>query len=164
LLRHKYKLNDARAVVGAFAVCVAPMKVIAYAEPNDTNENRQNFHCWVEAEGFVFDFMSFLYPALARESLGVECPAYMFQKQASRAAESISALEAPGDFYFQEASALRSSTLDATLAVPAVRDILDILVGWYKPPPKAMEIIGVAAGGNVVKPVLLQSSILSGAW
>ena len=65
LLRSRYKMADARAVVGAFSICVAPSKVISFAGHQGTAENRQNFHCWVEAAGSVFDFSSFLYPALA---------------------------------------------------------------------------------------------------
>ncbi len=63
LLRRKYKINDARVVVGAFGVCVSQSKVIAFAGHQGTSNNRENFHCWVEADSFIFDFSSFLYPA-----------------------------------------------------------------------------------------------------
>jgi hypothetical protein len=121
LLRSHYKMADARAVVGAFSVCVAPSKVIAFAGHQETSDNRQNFHCWVEAAGSVFDFSSFLYPALASEYLGASCKSLMFQKKLAQVRESIDALQNPGDFYLSEDRALRRMTIDATMSVPAMQ-------------------------------------------
>ena len=164
LLRARYKINDARAVVGNFSVCVAPTKVIAFAGLQQIADNRQNFHCWVEAAGFVFDFSSFLYPVLARENLGVACQPLMFQKQASQIAESFHALQKPGDFYLLEDRALREETIESTLRVPAVEDVLEILAEWYQPPPKKMPIIGLAKGNRNPEPVAIHNAVLTGAW
>lgn len=164
LLRQRYKIEDARAVVGAFSVCIAPSKVMAFAGHDGTTNNRQNFHCWVEAGGFVFDFSSFLYPVLARQYLAAECSSFMFQKHASKVAESIHSLQKPGDFYFLEDRSLQEETINATLSVPAVQDILDILVEWYQPPPKKMQIIGMAKGNRNPDPVSVYNAVLHGAW
>ena len=164
LLRTRYKMTDARAVVGAFWVCIAPTKVIAFAGHQGTTDNRQNFHCWVGAAGFLFDFSSFLYPVLARQYLGAACPPLMLQKHALQVSESRHALEKPGDFHLLEDRALREITIDATLSVPATGDILQILEEWYQPPPKKMDIIHVADGNGNAKPVSIHNSILRGAW
>ena len=164
LLRTRYKMTDARSVVGAFSVCIAPTKVIAFAGHQGTTDNRQNFHCWVEASGRIFDFSSFLYPVLSREYLGVVSKPLMFQKPAAQVAQSIDALQKPGDFYFLEDRALRKKTIDATLSVPATQDILEIIEQWYMPPPKKMQIIGMADGKGNTKPVSIHNSVLVGAW
>ena len=164
LLRRKYKINDARAVVGSFGICVSQSKVIAFAGHQGTFNNRENFHCWVEARGFVFDFSSFLYPELASHYLGIKCQPLMFQKHASQVSDSINSLQNVGDFYFLEDRSLKESTIDATLAVPAVADLLEILVEWYKPPPKKMEIIQVANKSGNGKSVSIHNSVLCGAW
>lgn len=164
LLRTKYGLADARAVVGAFYVCVTPGNVIAFAGHQGTTDNRQNFHCWVEAAGSLFDFSSFLYPVLARAHLTTSCPSLMFQKRASQAVASPSDLQKPSDFITQEDQGLRQQTLDATLSFPAMGDILEILEGWYQPPPRKMQTIGLSDGKGVVKPVSMHDSVLLGAW
>ena len=164
LLRSRYKMTGARAVVGAFSVCVAPSKVIAFAGHQGTTDNRQNFHCWVEVAGWIFDFSSFLYPMLARNYIGAFCKPLMFQKQAAQMAQSTDALKNPGTFYFLEDHSLREKTIDATLSVPAMQDILQILEEWYQPPPKKMQIIGVADAKGNAKPVSIHNSVLAGAW
>ena len=164
LLRQKYRLNDARAVVGAFSVCVAPTKVIAFAGHQGTTDNRQNFHCWVEAAGWIFDFSSFLYPTLARDHLGATCKPLMFQKHVAQVSQTSNALQKPGSFYFLEDRSLREKTIDSTLSVPAMQDILQILVEWYQPPPKVMQVIGIADGNGNTKPASIHNSVLVGAW
>ena len=164
LLRTRYKMTDARTVVGAFSICIAPTKVIAFAGHQGTTDNRQNFHCWVEASGRIFDFSSFLYPALGRDYLGTLCKPLMFQKQTAQVAQSIDALQKPGDFYFLEDRSLREKTIDATLRVPATQDFLQILEDWYQPPPKKMQVIGIADGKGNTKPVSIHRSVLVGAW
>jgi Protein of unknown function (DUF2026) len=146
LLRARYKMTDARTVVGAFSVCIAHTKVIAFAGHQGTTDNRQNFHCWVKASGMIFDFSSFLYPTLGRDYLGVLCKPLMFQKQAAQVTQSTDALQKPGDFYLLEDRSLREKTIESTLSVPAMQDILQILEDWYQPPPKKRHIIGMADG------------------
>jgi hypothetical protein len=164
LLREKYKISDARAVVGSFGVCVSKSNVIAFAGHQGTADNRENFHCWVEAAGFIFDFSSFLYPNFARQYLGAACRSLMFQKHASQVSNSIDALQEPGDFHFREDRALKETTIDTTLRVPAVVDLLDILVKWYQPPPKKMQIIGIAKGDRKPEPVSIHNAVITGAW
>ncbi len=164
LLRTKYRINDARAVVGAFSICVAPSKVIAFAGHQGTADNRQNFHCWVEAAGWIFDFSSFLYPELARTSLGTACKPLMFQKPAFQVAEAFDAPKSPGEFYFREDRVLREPTIESTLRHPAVQDILEILEQWYLPPPKKMPAIGVADGKGNRRPASIHNAVLLGAW
>jgi Protein of unknown function (DUF2026) len=164
LLRHHYKMSDARPVIGAFSVCVAPSKVIAFVGHQGTSDNRQNFHCWVEAAGWVFDFSSIIYPRLARDFLGVSCEPLMFQKQAALVSQSTDILQKPGTFYFREDNSLREQTIVPTLGVPAMQDILQILEEWYQPPPKKMHVIGIEDGKGNSKHVAIHNSVLVGAW
>jgi hypothetical protein len=164
LLRRKYKISDARAVVGAFGICVSQSKVIAFAGHQGTSNNHENFHCWVEAAGFIFDFSSFLYPELAGHLPDFKYQPLMFQKRASQVSNSINSLQKPGDFYFLEDRSLKEITIDATLAVPAVADLLEILVNWYEPPPKKMSVIEVTNGKGHTKSVSIHNAVLLGAW
>lgn len=164
LIREKYKIPDARAVVGAFGVCVSKSKVIAFAGHQGTTDNRENFHCWVEAAGSIFDFSSFLYPALSQQYLGVQCPPLMFQKPAAQVSDSIDSLQEPGAFYFREDRALKETTIDTTLRAQALVDLLEILVKWYQPPPKKMQVIGIAKGNRNPEPVSIHNAVLRGAW
>jgi hypothetical protein len=43
-------------------------------------------------------------------------------------------------------------------------DLLNILVKWYQPPPKKMQIIGVAKGDRKLEPVSIHNAVLTGAW
>ena len=164
VLRTSYKLADARAVVGAFYLRLESPNVIAFAGYQGTESNRQNFHCWVEAAGYIFDFSSFTYRDLARQSFGVDCATLMFQKHGSRAVPTPNALRKPGDFYVLEDRSLREKTIDATLSYPAVEDILEILEHWYQPPPKKMQRIGLADAKGKAKPVHMHNAVLQGAW
>lgn len=164
LLREKYKITDARAVVGAFGVCVSKSNVIAFAGHQGTTNNRENFHCWVEAAGFIFDFSSFLYPSLSQQYLGVKCPQLMFQKHAAQVSDSIDSLQETGAFYFREDRVLKETTIDTTLQVQALVDLLEILVKWYQAPPKKMQVIGIAKGNRNPESVSIHNAVLLGAW
>ena len=164
LLRDIYKIADARAKVGAFAVCVAPAKAISFAGHDGTVNNRQNFHCWVEAGGFAFDFSSFLYPALARASRGLTCQALMFQKPLAEIANAMDSLKNPGEFYLLEDCALREETIAPALRAPAFLDVLEILVEWYLPPPKAMKMMYLENQAGNSKPTSVHNAVLYGAW
>lgn len=164
LLRRRYNFKDARVVVGAFAVCIAPKHVLAFSGHEGPTNNIQGFHCWIEAGGFVFDFSSFLYPSLASEKSGIVCPALMFQKPIGKKAQSLEELRLPGDFYLQEDESLREKTIEPTLEVIAVQDDLEILASWYRPPPKSMPVIGLAKGNSHPEPVSLHNAVFIGAW
>lgn len=164
LLREKYKIRDARAMVGTFGICVSKSNVIAFAGYQGTTDNRENFHCWVEAAGYIFDFSSFLYPTLSQQYLGVQCPPLMFQKRATKVSDSIESLQEPGAFYFREDSALKETTIDTTLRIQAFVDLLEILVKWYQPPPKKMQVIRIAKGNRRPEPVSIHNAVLRGAW
>ncbi len=138
--------------------------MIAFAGHQGTSDNRQNFHCWVEAAGSVFDFSSFLYPALALKYLGATCKSLMFQKSMAQVRKSIDTLQQPGDFYLSKDCALRRMTIDTTMGIPAMQDILEILEGWYEPPPKKMHRIGINDGKGNTKPTSIHNAVLLGAW
>ena len=58
----------------------------------------ENFHCWVEADGWAIDFMA---PAFSQGSDALSVPAKMFQRPLSAMSASINDLGQSGDFFYR---------------------------------------------------------------
>ncbi len=108
ILEHHYKVKAKPK--GGLAAYNLDGKLILFADHRDDGHVTgagENFHCWVEADGWAIDFMAPAFPQ-AVETLDV--PSRMFQRPLASMAPSINELGQSGDFFYKyepEATARR---------------------------------------------------------
>jgi len=120
----------------------------------------ENFHCWVEADGWAIDFMA---PAFSQSASELRVPSKMFQRPLSAMASSINDLEQSGDFFYQsepQASARRFADWHKHAMIG---DLASVAANWFRKSPKQMpKSLSIASEPG--KSVPLLGNALSGAW
>jgi hypothetical protein len=167
ILNKYYKLS-AQAVVGAAAFNLDGTHFIAFAnQPGKVVPvGEENFHCWVEANGWFLDFSSIVFPEIVTSLSGHSCPRLMFQKPLLKAQNSLSELKLTpeGAFYCRPDSALSQQQFSKFRNTLSYVDLVEICTGWYRKPPKLMPPIGLSDRLGITKPAFLSSYQFSGVW
>lgn len=124
--------------------------------------DQDSFHCWLEADGWVIDFMA---PAFATLNPDMAIPPKMFQRPLSAMAPTIDDLNRPGDFFLRSSSHSTAKHMSVLTTRQAYEDMAEIAVKWFKKDPKKMPTtIGIGDQAGRVKSVPLVGEQLSGSW
>ena len=169
ILELKYKIA-AMPVAGAaaFAVHQATGTVSTFGQLSDgeLESSEESFHCWVESEGVVLDFMAPLF----RESLktyGHDLPISrrMFQKPYREMASSIHDLRGEGAFYLKRNSQLSQRLFKSFSERLMATDLANICLTWYTKPPKPLsKKMGMQDNEGNVYYLQPKGPALSGVW
>ena len=124
----------------------------------------ESFHCWIEVNGWVVDFMTPAFRDLPNVSAKV--PSKIFQKPLTEMATSYNDIKKVGGFYLE--SAQKESTIKhmAILSTSrAYKDLESICVQWFKKEPEKIlpGIITTDAKG-APRAVLLHGFTAEGCW
>ena len=128
--------------------------------------NGSSFHCWVEAKGWLIDFMAPTFPELYKKSgKKNSIPSNMLQKPLGKMALSVNSLEKSGDFYLEYSAVTTAKKMSILSSSPAYSDLAEICVQWYRKPPKKMikEITIKDQNGQNMSTSLKGRTIV-GAW
>lgn len=136
-------------------------------EGDTLSSNNEEFHTWIEADGWLIDFMAPEFPNVLKElTPGVVVPRKMMQKQISEMVEDAGDISEAGEF-------LLLPNMDVTKAVrshiekqAAFIDLLDICSKWYNKKAEKMPwSIQITKGSGSIKTVSLDDiSPIVGAW
>lgn len=122
----------------------------------------ENFHCWVEAEGWAIDFMA---PAFSDSAKHLAVPAKMFQRPLSEMASSINALERPGAFFYKSEPQATARRFADWRRQVMIGDLATVAANWFRKSPKQMPAaIAVQDQRGKATDVPLIGFPLSGAW
>lgn len=124
---------------------------------------QDNFHCWVEAKGWVLDFMAPAFPGL----LSAETPLepMMFQKRQIDMVPHINSLRSPGDFFLSPVDELTEERLKQFWEYPIYGDLADICVQWFIRHPKQIpKKIGILDNHGKQVAVSLSGPPVRGRW
>jgi hypothetical protein len=165
ILNRHYKLG-AKAVVGSAAFNLGGPKSIAFASPDGepVSVGKENFHCWVEANGWFLDFSSLAFPEIATSIGWQPCPRLMFQKPLVKSSLSLPELQSKGAFYCRHDDSLTQERIARFHSTLAYSDLVEICTDWYKKPPRAMQPIGLSDQHGNTKPAFLSSAKFNGVW
>ena len=100
-----------------------------------TNEG---FHCWVEADGWLLDFMAPKFGALKRTEFTARSK--MFQKPVADMAEHPNYMTRAGDFFLTHNSDLSESVLMPVVEHLGVQDLAKLCSQWFKKTPKKIQM------------------------
>jgi hypothetical protein len=121
-----------------------------------------NFHCWVEADGWAIDFMA---PAFSQNAQELAVPPKMFQRPLSAMAASINDLDQSGDFFYRsepEATARRFADWHKQAMIG---DLASVAANWFRKSPKQMSTsLSVTERDGKIRTVPLSGQTLVGAW
>lgn len=170
LLARHHKL-DATPVAGAALYGVGgkqALNVFTFAQivGDELQSDADAFHCWVDCEGWVIDFMTPVFPEHARQQ-GIHwpIPRKMFQRPRESMAASWRDLVSDGDYFLSPSAELTATLLDKHLKKASVRDLLDICDHWYRRTPKRMQTTqAMASSDGSVTTLRAKSAELTGAW
>lgn len=166
----KFYRKEARVVAGNAFYLVDDATLLAvsfadmYAQGNPTKGAA--FHCWIECDDFVVDFMAPLF----REFIAAaghlnNTPRRMFQKRRSAMAPSHATLEKEGDFHLIPSEQITREAKETFLRVPASRDLERICLHWYRKPPLEIDSTMVMQDNTgAVTRIHLAEMRVGGAW
>jgi hypothetical protein len=169
ILELKYKIA-ATPVAGAAAFGVfeptAAVSTFGNFVDGELVSSEKAFHCWVESNGIILDFMAPLY----RESLrtfghNIPVSRRMFQKPLREMAPSVNHLEAEGSFFVRPNSELSKALFSSFFSRPMATDLANVCLSWYRRPPKALVAnMAMRDDRGALYPLQLKGPTLTGAW
>lgn len=167
LLSQNHRLKGARPVVGVAGYNLrTPTNlaiILGTLEKGEWSSDEDNFHCWIEVDGWIVDLTAPLFDSMAPfERKGATVPPLMFQKPASTDFEG---MNTPGAYMHLPNPELTVALLAHFAQKPAHGDLISICQQWYEPPPKKMaHSVGIGDQHGLQKEVRLSQLRLEGAW
>lgn len=163
ILEHHYKLKAKPK--GGLAAYNLDGKRILFADHREdgyVSGAGENFHCWIEADGWALDFMA---PAFCDNASDLQLPSRMFQRPLSSMAPSINDLTKSGDFFYQSEPDAMSRRFADWRKNPMIGDLATVATNWFRKSPKQMQSSIAARDqyGNS-KTIPLTGKALVGAW
>jgi len=163
ILKQHYKLDAAPK--GGLAAYNLANKLLLFADHREdgyVTGAGENFHCWVEAEGWMIDFMA---PAFPQSAGDPSLPSRMLQQPLSSMAASINDLHTSGDFCCQHEPQAMARNFADWQKHAAIGDLASVAAKWFRKAPRQMPgSISIEAGKGDTRTVPLVGNMLSGSW
>ncbi|WP_368085244.1 DUF2026 family protein [Vibrio splendidus] len=168
ILNEHYKMS-AKVYSGFAAYHLGEVPILGFGarKGNILTSSQDEFHTWVEVDGWLIDFMAPEFPSVTKQiDPDSSIPRKMMQKNLDSMAESSDELTKIGDF-------LLLPNIDVTNAImanmekkPAFIDLIGICSQWYnKKPTKMLKQIQTSDGKGHLRTINLDGiKCLSGAW
>ena len=160
----------AKPIMGAALYCVrsAPNPdVLTFGRIEDlqVSSDENAFHCWIETEEDVIDFMS---PLFSQMDFGNQIkstiPRKSFQKPKAAMLPDLD-FEKSGDFYLVPNPLLTQSLILKNLARNDVKDLFDVCNNWFKPVPRTIpQTLMVGSNDGSSHALRLRPARLEGPW
>lgn len=163
ILEHHYKIK-AKPSGGLVAYNLGG-KLMLFADHREdgyVTGAGENFHCWVEADGWAIDFMAPAFPQAVAE---LAVPAKMFQRPLSSMAAGINDLKQSGDFFYQAEAEAMSRRFADWHKHGAIGDLASVAAGWFRKSPRHMTgSLVISTSDGETKTVALSGNMLTGSW
>jgi hypothetical protein len=163
ILEHHYKVKAKPK--GGLAAYNLDGKLILFADHRDDGHVTgagENFHCWVEADGWAIDFMA---PAFSQAAHALSVPSRMFQQPLSSMAPSINDLSRSGDFFYKSEPEATARRFADWRKHAMIGDLASIAAGWFRKSPKQMQSsLSVSDKDGKSRTIPLLGNSLTGAW
>ncbi len=141
ILKRHYGIA-ALPVVGSAAYHLGlQAKILAFGEYQSGHfqSNDRQHHWWVEADGWIIDFMAPLFPVLVKRS-GKEAhiEPWMMQKSMAKVKKSLASVNQQGDFLLLENNSLGSLKMSQMVTEKAHIQRGKLALDWFVKTPKKM--------------------------
>jgi hypothetical protein len=172
ILKRHYGIA-AQPVVGSSAYHLGlQAKILTFGEyqSGHLKSSESQHHCWVEADGWMIDFMAPLFPVLVkRAGKETKIEPWMMQKSMSKAKKTLAEVQSQGDFYVLENDALASQKMSQMVTEKAHIQRGKLALDWFVKTPKKMssplnvQFEGTQDAGKK-KLIPYKSFLVSGSW
>jgi len=163
ILKQHYKLDATPK--GGLAAYNLDGKLLLFADHRDdgyVTGAGENFHCWVEADGWAIDFMAPAFPESAKE---LSLSSRMFQRPLSSMASSINELKQSGDFFYQSEPEATARRFSDWRRHAMIGDLATVAAKWFRKSPKQMPAaISSQTKDGKLESIPLSGNALSGSW
>lgn len=161
LLKQHFKINATpKSGLAAYRLGNHVMLFADHKDDGFITGDGENFHCWIEADGWAIDFMA---PALTLN--GTPLPAKMLQKPLSAMAADINTLNTSGDFFYASTPSATARRFAGWKDASAIGDLARLAEIWFrKAPKKMMPFMTVTDEYGNQKQVQLTGKALTGSW
>lgn len=163
ILKQHYKLDAAPK--GGLAAYNLDGKVILFADHREdgfVTGAGENFHCWIEVNGWAIDFMA---PTFSESAKELSIPAKMFQRPIAEMATSINNLERSGDFFYRSEPEATARRFADWRKHAMIGDLATVAAKWFRKSPKQIPAsISVEDQRGAMRSILLAGKPLVGAW
>ena len=172
ILKRHYGIA-AQPVVGSAAYHLGlQAKILAFGEyqSGHLQSNDSQHHWWVEADGWMIDFMAPLFPVLVKRSgKEAQIEAWMMQKPMAKAKKTLAAVQNQGDFLLIKNDSLASQKMSQMVTEKAHIQRGKLAVDWFVKAPKKMPSplnVKFEGAQDVSKKKLIayKSFLVSGSW
>lgn len=164
ILKEHFNL-DAKARCGLAAFYVRDDdSVILFGEIHDGAVTGQlnSFHCWLEVDGWIIDFMAPAFPEVAQNE---SIPPKMFQKPVSAMVANINDMKQVGDFFLSSDPCDSQQRLQFFNESQGYTDLAQICSRWFrKYPKKMMDKINIANEKGHLMEVFLEGPRVKSTW
>lgn len=164
---------SAQPVVGAAAYHLGlQAKILTFGEYQTGSLQSTNgqHHWWVEADGWMIDFMAPLFPVLVkRAGKDAKIEPWMMQKPMAKAKKTLAAVQQQGDFLLLENNGLGSLKMSKMVTEKAHIQRGKLALDWFVKAPKKMPsplhvTYKDAQDTGKSKLVAYSSFLVSGSW
>lgn len=170
LLSRHHRLTNARPVAGIAGYNLRTLTnlfiVLGTIENGKLLSNEDNFHCWIEIDGWIIDLTAPLFDDMAPiDRKGATISRFMFQKQMLGNVDAFEGLSIPGAYMHVPNDELTEKLMEHFAKKPAHSDLVNICEQWYVRPPKKMQpFIRIGDQPDKLKDVHLSRIRITGAW
>ncbi len=140
-------------------------QVLCFGEetPLGVTSTQAGFHCWVEADGWLLDFMAPKFGELKKTEFTAR--PRMFQKRASDMAEHPNEMTKAGDFFLTHNPDLSESVLIPIVEHLGIQDLAKLCSQWFKKTPGRIRTSAATVDQNgKMRPVTLKAISLRSNW
>lgn len=163
ILEHHFKIKaKPKGGLAAYNLDGAMLLFADHREDGYVTGAGENFHCWVEADGWAIDFMAPAFPQVLPE---LSVTSKMFQRPLSAMVTGINDLNRSGDFFYQvEADAMSRRFADWHKHA-AIGDLASVAAGWFRKSPRQMlASLSLRDRDGQTRTIPLSGNSLSGSW
>ena len=167
LILKKHHKIPAKPITGAFLLRTSQDETICIGGMNGNTiySNETEFHCWIQTEHHIIDFISpILKDSFENYYIKPHIPRKMFQRLLSDEAPSPNEMRKAGDFYAMDNIDTTETLVDRVLRNPKAVDLLHACDTWYKKYPKKITDIYLTDRLGQFQKLKLKGPAIVGAW
>lgn len=140
-------------------------EVLCFGEASDNgiSGTEDGFHCWVQVDDWLLDFMAPTFRDLLRTDFTSRPK--MFQKKLKDMAEHPNSMKKAGDFYFRHEQKVADTVLLPVCERLGVQDLAGLCSQWFAKSPKKIPPSAASMDQHgQTRPIRLKSVSLKSNW
>lgn len=140
-------------------------QVLCFGEkkPSGIMSTNEGFHCWVEANGWLLDFMTPKFGEIRKTDFTAR--PRMFQRRLSEMAGHPNDMTHAGDFFLMHNPELSESLMMPIVEHLGIQDLAKLCSQWFRKTPKSIQATAATVDQNgKMRPIELKAVSIRSNW